>query len=273
MAQGSERLEFEIHQMEAEKSELVELVSQLAQERSNLVRPISYAREQLSVIDRRLEPMKSKFGALVDPRISILDAERGRIEEQIENYGRLLSILGERDEITKKIDELSSEVSGLDSSVETLSNDLNLESASDALEDGLMTYLSQLNEGDSNRWTQGRVSAHITERNFSFKIHGRNWTGEIGGTSTCYFLLAYHHALMSLTSDDSYNYPGICIVDFPPSLPDGTSIADKENFLIEPFVTLCNQDVPKPRQVIVAGRSFKNLKGVNRIELHTRWTE
>jgi hypothetical protein len=52
---------------------------------------------------------------------------------------------------------------------------------------------------------------------------------------------------------------------------DKTSVADRENFLIEPFVTLAGQNPHV--QVIVCGRSFAGLRGVNRIELTHVWRQ
>ena len=159
----------------------------------------------------------------------------------------------------------------LDASLEEASDSLELEKASDVLEDGMMTYLNKINKENPDRWQKGRLHVRLTERNFSFEIHGSKWKGEVGATTACYFLLAYHYALLGLTPKSKYNYPGLCIFDFPPSLPDGTQIADLENFLIEPFVDLCTNMPSTPMQVIVAGRAFENLQGANRIELESFW--
>jgi hypothetical protein len=55
------------------------------------------------------------------------------------------------------------------------------------------------------------------------------------------------------------------------TLADKTTIADKENYLIEPFVALFKAN--STFQLIVCGRAFKNLKGVNRIVLSTVWEQ
>jgi hypothetical protein len=61
------------------------------------------------------------------------------------------------------------------------------------------------------------------------------------------------------------------MIDFPMTLADKTTIADKENYLIEPFIELAgrNPDV----QVVVCGRAFQRLKGANRIELTEVWQQ
>jgi hypothetical protein len=84
-------------------------------------------------------------------------------------------------------------------------------------------------------------------------------------------MLAYHFALLKLSNVKGYNYPGFALIDFPPTLADRTKVADKENYLIEPFVELFTRT--QSFQVIVGGRAFKNLKGANRIPLTTVWKQ
>src|SRR5262245_47735734 len=57
-------------------------------------------------------------------------------------------------------------------------------------------------------------------------------------TLTLFFLIAYHYSLMGLSTKDGCHSPGFLVLDFPAELEDGTSIADKENFVLEPFVEL-----------------------------------
>lgn len=271
LSKGSDRLDFEIDQLTAEKNELADLIAKLEKDERSTTHRENEVKERLAVIDRRLEPFRGALGALVDPRISILDADRGRVEEQIENHKRLLSLLDYRDELTQEIEDLNTEISQIDASLDESTSDLGLGKAGDDLEDGIMTYLNNINEGNPERWPKGRVQVNLKDRSFSFRIHGSNWKGELGATTKCYFLLAYHYALLNLTTNGEYNYPGLSIIDFPPSLPDGTLISDMENFLVEPFIDLFKITPAEPAQVIVAGRAFENLQGANRIELETFW--
>lgn len=270
LTKGSERFDFEIHQLNAEENELVELIQQLEKEKIDLINYEKRLNNDLSLIESRLLPIRSRIGALVDPQISILDAERGRITEQVENLKRLLNELKYRDELSKKIDILNIQITELENLIESLDSDLNLESIGNDLEDGMITYLNKLNE-DSNRWTEGRINVDIGKREFKFKVSNTNWSKKLGGTLRCYFLMAYHYALMTLTLKPGYHYPGLCIIDFPPQLPDGELIADKENYLVKPFITLFNERKEQQTQVIIAGRAFENLEGANIIELNTSW--
>lgn len=268
---GSDRLEFEIEQLTSEKNELSEIVSKLDTDAEGTASRQSEILQHLTLIDRRLEPIRTTLGALVDPRLSLIDAERGRVEEQIENLRRLLSLLDYTNELSEEIDKLNNEIAQIDTALDSHAANLDMEEARNDLQNGIMRYLDEINRGNSNRWTKGSVHLHLTERNFSFKIHGNEWKGEVGATTGCYFLLAYQYSLLRLTAKARYNYPGISIIDFPPSLPDGALISTMENFLVEPFVGLCQAIRNNTAQVIVAGRAFENLEGANRIELQSSW--
>jgi hypothetical protein len=61
------------------------------------------------------------------------------------------------------------------------------------------------------------------------------------------------------------------MIDFPANLEDRAAIADKENFILEPFVELLQKEEMQGCQVIAAGRSFKGLKSVNAIEFDEVW--
>lgn len=131
----------------------------------------------------------------------------------------------------------------------------------------VVNYDNALNQGDKQRWEHGAVRFHFREKDFSVKVKGRRWDTQIGAASKAIMLFAYHYALLSLVREDYANYPGIVIVDFPLQLADGTSISDKENYLVEPFIALCESIGKSFAQFIAAGRSFENLTGAKRIEL------
>ena len=97
-----------------------------------------------------------------------------------------------------------------------------------------------------------------------------SWT-TLGGTSIGYVVLGYHYALLKLSGREGFNHPGLALIDFPITLADGATVEDKENFLIEPFVTLFRT---RPTfQLVVCGRAFENLQGVHRVKLTTVWKQ
>jgi hypothetical protein len=266
------RLEFEISQMDNESQELQELARQLSADEKRITNRIEQVKEELALINQTLVPAQTKSAGLFHPRISSVDIERGRLQEQVLVLQRILELFRQRDELAADIDRLSAEIAGLDATRDTQKVDLALEEVALALEDGIMTYLQALNAGDPNRWTKKRIEVRLTEYSLSFRINGRNWSSELGATSTAYFLLAYQYALLTLSQRQGFHYPGICLMDFPASLQDGTTLAGTENFLVEPFVSLCKSRGDS-LQVIVAGRSFQSLEGANPISLIKAWTE
>ena len=76
---------------------------------------------------------------------------------------------------------------------------------------------------------------------------------------------------MSLAEKVSCHYPGLLVLDFPAELEDGSTVADKENFVLEPFVDLLSKPSFQSCQVIAAGAAFQNLEGATRIELNHIW--
>jgi len=133
------------------------------------------------------------------------------------------------------------------------------------------SYLNALNSDNPKRWTKGKVTFKIKDRSFDAFVAGDQWSSELGATSKVLFLLSYHYSLLSLFSKEKFFYPGLVILDFPPQLADGTSIADKENYLIEPFINLLKKPDFLNTQFIAAGRSFQGLENINRIKLNHVW--
>jgi hypothetical protein len=132
------------------------------------------------------------------------------------------------------------------------------------------SYLNALNAADPSRWQHELLTFRFGERDFRVLLGRQRWDEALGAASRAMVLFAYHYALLSLVEHNRFNYPGIVIVDFPVQLADGESIADKENYLVEPFVDLCRRLGPERAQFIAAGRSFAGLEGANRIELPIR---
>jgi hypothetical protein len=131
------------------------------------------------------------------------------------------------------------------------------------LRDGFVTYLNRIVALNANSWFGQSVSIRLAERSFRIKVGESNWKTKLGATQKLYFFLAYHYAL----------FPGFLMIDFPAKVEDGTTVADKENFLLEPFVELLKKKEMLGCQVIAAGRSFKDLKDVRRTEFTTIWKE
>jgi hypothetical protein len=131
----------------------------------------------------------------------------------------------------------------------------------------MMEYINKILDGKSERWpfsSDSRIRMYLNERKFNFRIGRTNWSS-VGATIRTYFLLAYHYGLLKLSSSKEYHYPGLLIIDFPPTLAEG-DISTAENYLIKPFIEL-SSNLQGLVQVIIAGRAFDGLYNVHTIEL------
>jgi hypothetical protein len=72
--------------------------------------------------------------------------------------------------------------------------------------------------------------------------------------------MAYHYGLLSLSNKDGCHYPGFTLIDMPAEFA-GESIADKENFIVQPFIDLLKRDDYEGAQVIITGAAFDGLEG------------
>ncbi len=94
------------------------------------------------------------------------------------------------------------------------------------------TYLNRMTEAKPGAWIQKEINVMFSDHSFAFKVGPSTWSTKLGGTLTLYFLMSYHYALLTLTKGVSYNYPGLALIDLPAEMLDGSSVADKENFVM-----------------------------------------
>lgn len=52
-----------------------------------------------------------------------------------------------------------------------------------------------------------------------------------------YFLLAYHYSLPKISKEPLSRMPGFLMLNFPAEI-EGEKVADHENFVIEPLISL-----------------------------------
>lgn len=264
------RLAFEIEQLEGEGSELEDLLKQLVEERAAVSGRLRRTDEQLAEVEAALRPVRAAVAASMPPEVAALDVDVGRLEERIAQLHRLRAAFEQRDALSRQIDALRTTVQSLSNDVDAKSATIPFEQLSDAVSDGINEYLNALKAGDESRWTHQPVRFEVGERGFKLRVGKVPWT-TLGATSIGYVALGYQFALLKLTGQSDYNYPGFALIDFPMTLADKTTISDKENYLIEPFVALAgrNENV----QVVVCGRAFKKLKGSRRTELKHVWSQ
>jgi len=268
---ASERLSAEVKHLKEEQAEIDNLVENLSTNKETATVKYRQISEDINRIKNQLDTVRRATASIVSPDLSIFDMEIGRLQERIRQLERIRGLLDYRVKLTDEIDEIQKELADLELEVNHLVKSANFNQAEDILSDGMTSYLNALNAHERVLWDLGRTKWRIKERTFDVQIGDSSWTSKLGGTLTLYFLIAYHYALLSLTNTPPFHYPGFLVLDFQAKLDDGTIVKDEENFILEPFVNLLNQEHMKSSQVIAAGAAFEGLDGANRIELEHVW--
>jgi predicted nucleic acid-binding Zn-ribbon protein len=265
------RLQFEIDQLSSENEEADNLVAAIVAERDRLRQDFRLVVSELESVERQMEPLRRAAAGITPPELRELDFVIGRLHQQLTTLDRLKSVLDQRDDRSAEIDGLTQEIEQLESAIAQMESTVSLEQRSQVLADAMNNYLGMLNEQVPNSWTQESITLRVRQKTFEFRVGDRSWRSQLGGTLTHYFLLSYHFGLLSLTNKPGFRYPGFLMLDFPPALEDAESIADKENFVLTPFVSLFNQPSFDDCQVIAAGAAFEDLEGAHRLPLSFVW--
>jgi hypothetical protein len=194
----------------------------------------------------------------------------GRLQEKRNQLGRIKSSLARRETLANQIKDIQAEINALSGTVTEQTSGVDYQLLADQLSDGMNTYLNKLNMARKDTWLVGNVSFQLGDRSFKIRVGKSDWQTKLGGTLTLYFLLAYQYALMDLARFPESHFPGLLLIDFPAEV-EGATVADKENFVIEPFIDLLAQDGMQNCQVIAAGSGFAGLQGVKRVLLSHVW--
>jgi hypothetical protein len=195
----------------------------------------------------------------------------GGLEERLKQLKRITESLNRREDISTQIAQVQEQVAELERKVAEQKSKIDFDREADVLADSMNSYLNLIYRNKPMLWSQKPIAVDFRRRDFKFFVGERNWKSKLGGTATLIFLMAYHYGLMSLSNRNDYNYPGLLILDFPAELDDGSTVRDKENFVLEPFIDLLGRDNMDAAQVIAAGSAFENLPCASRIEMHRIW--
>lgn len=266
-----ERIEFEEHQLTAEKSELEQLISSALIDIAERHEVRNSYDARLRDIETQMLPIRQSTAMILPPEISRIDMEIGSLKEKLRLCAQLGLVLKHRENRSREIDDLSIQLNELSARINEMEGNLDLESRSDRLRNGMNSYLTALNLEVPGVWSLSEVSVNLRQKSFQVLIGGEKWSQKTGGTLTHYLLLSYHYSLLSLSYEEGYHYPGLVILDFPAPIEDTESIADKENFVLNPFARLLHTESMADAQMIVAGAAFEGLAGAHRIELTSIW--
>ncbi len=260
---SQKRVDFEKDQISDELNELHGLIAALSKNIDSIDNKILDLQGLIKTEQMRLRAVENLSIRGLPPEISLIDIQLGKLSEKLEQIGRIEQTLRVKDKYNEEIGLLDKEISILNETVAAKKPDVNFSALSDVIADKMNTYINAVNVDNLSTWKTGRVSVKLRRDDFKIMLNGQPWTVKAGGTKNYVIQLAYHYALFSLSKDSSHNYPGFLIVDFPPHFSDAKALKGSENYLLEPFIKLCKRKGMESSQVIIAGRSFKNLEGVH----------
>jgi hypothetical protein len=267
VAASNARIEFEIDQLEEELEELHELIGKTRKDVEANTKSLDIVANRIKKLETTLAPAVRLAAEVLPPDLSIIDINIGRLNEQLEQISRIERNLDRQDKLEEQIKNLTAKIEALSADQSLRNQEVDFKALSQVLENGMNSYLNALNSTEQNRWMKGKLSVKLNDRSFAVTIKDADLEGQVGATSKAIVLFSYHYVLLSLSSDPTRNYPGIVIVDFPLTLAEGDRLIDAENYLVEPFISLCSQPGMEHTQFIAAGRTFERLDHVNQIKL------
>jgi hypothetical protein len=265
------RIQFELEQLSMETEETDELIGTVEEDLEQLEKKRSEIDRRLNRVRQSLRPIRTVAAAILPPELALIDMETGRLQERVQQVEKVREALKHREELGPQILRIQEKIAALEGTILEKTAEVDFSALGDEVADGMNSYLNALNQRRTNAWSQRSVAVKIGERDFAIKVGDANWKTKLGMTLTLYFLLSYQYALMRLTRREECRYPGLTIIDFPAELLDGTAIADKENFIVEPFIDLLKEEGMEGAQLIAAGSSFEGLERAHRVQLTDIW--
>ena len=260
---SEQRLDFEIEQLNDEKQEANELVGIVNDELSSLLSRNRDLEEEITSIQSQIRPNQVAAAAILPPEISQIDMNLGRIQESTRQLERIKDALKLQENLSDKISQTEKEISSLEIETAIISQEISFEIPSSFIADRMNTYLNSIKLKNLSSWSQGEIRLKLRDKGFNFTVSSKG-INSISATMMLYFLASYNYALLALSNKEKYHYPGLSILDFPPTFADGSLRTDSENIILEPFIDLVNQPDMKNTQVIAVGSAFHGLQNVHK---------
>lgn len=259
---GAVRLQFERNRLKGELAEVNDLVEAISKEVDKFSAVLFRKREELLSVERELEPSRRAVSALTQEEVSAIDIKLGEAIERERQLGRVGAAVNLGESLDEKIRALENEIEPLKKTVDDVANGVDYGTASEALEDGMNEYLNLLNLYKPGSWRHSAIFVDLSKTVARLRVGRRRWQSALGGTDTLYFLMAYHYGLLALSGKSGCHYPGISVIDVPGEF-SGEAIADKENFIVQPFIDLLAKEEYADAQLIMTGAAFDNLSGAH----------
>lgn len=263
---NSRRISFEKVRLKAELDEAKALVLAAEAMFNECSETVSKLKDKVSEIDRELKPAREQVSALIQENVSVIDVKIGSINERLKQIRRLAKIFAHQKALDQEVDGLNRQLEPIVTRNRDLASGLAYEDRASVLENGMNEYLSKLNKLRPSTWKHSAVEIYLSQSTAAFRVGRRRWDVSLGGTTSLYYLMAYHYGLISMTNHPDTRYPGFLMVDYPAEFA-GMKIGDADDFTIQPFIDLLAKPEYQNCQAIFTGATFEGLKDVNRIEL------
>ncbi len=286
---GRARLEFELIQLQAELKEAKDLLGQAEKDINKLESSLENISRSRDKLNAQLRPVQKSAVTIMPPEITILDTRIGQLQAKKEQIERIKDTLGYRDVLNQQITELEDRLEQFKAKVKVSRKGLDFASVSDYLTGGMNDYFRLLKKYNTSAWLQKEAKIKVTQSNVTFSVGEESWK-HLSSSQSQFYLLAYNFALLGLSNESSYFYPGILILDLPAKFDVGkpitseedsedksdVNLTDGESIAIQPFIDLLSSELSSEEnptaQVIVAGNSLSEITGkVNKIYLHDVW--
>jgi hypothetical protein len=257
---GATRLRYERERMSGELSEANELVAILDRDAKRFADEIREFEETLRMIENELAPLRQAVASLANEELGAIDMALGELNERQRQIGRLKLAVASGSELSEQIRQIEKEIEPLEARVNEVARATDFDEAENRLAEGMNEYLAAISKLRPDIWPHTNASVSISRGSFGIRIGRGRWQTALGGTDSLYFLMAYHYGLLSLSNKDGCHYPGFTLIDMPAEFA-GESIADKENFIVQPFIDLLKRNEYEGAQVIITGAAFEGLEG------------
>lgn len=263
---GAVRLRFERDRLTSELKEIEELESVLQRETKRLADEMALIEEQIRMLENELVPARQSIAVLIQPEVSAIDMELGKLNEKQRQLGRVAAAVELGQQLTTQIAAIENEIKPLQAQIDELTRATDFDAAAAQLEDGMNAYLNAINILRPGVWRHSPIVVDLSRSNFTIRLGARRWQAALGGTDSLYFLMAYQYGLMTVSHHTRGHYPGLSIIDLPAEF-SGELVEDKENFIVQPFIELLATDTYEGAQLIITGASFAGLLGAHRLHL------
>ena len=105
--------------LQSELEETDQLLLQLGQDRTTKRNRHRHLSEQLAELDNAIQPIRQAAAAVLPPELFLLDVRYGRIQERLQQLGRVQGVLDQRQILANEIQQIQTEIADAESAIET----------------------------------------------------------------------------------------------------------------------------------------------------------